>query len=186
MAIISSETRSRWPGSRSVPDPLLYGAESLGNPKTAPDSPQSSSVVYSEDIPLMPDEAVSDAPWIAFLTVVHDQGGHYRKRSSAAAAYGGFSDVYQCDARFADGSRVVVRHKSIISASDILSDFSIEPGGSQKPSCRQTSVGIRRGSKGQEHAGGKSRPQFTGLNLNNYSVALAFEEGAPSLDAPSA
>lgn len=110
-------------GSRSVPTRISHGvdgdAETQGTvnsphrqPRNVPD-PQLSLVFYGEDILLMPDEEVGHARWVAFLTLVHGQGGHYRQRSSVPAAYGGFSDVWQCDARFANGSRVVVSRKAL-------------------------------------------------------------------------
>ncbi|KAG8903147.1 hypothetical protein FRC01_009314, partial [Tulasnella sp. 417] len=47
-------------------------------------------------------------PWIKFDTFSVKQANYYRQRSTTAAAYGGFSDVFQCDARLYDGTQVLV------------------------------------------------------------------------------
>lgn len=47
-------------------------------------------------------------PWITFSTTAEGDVGLYRQRGATAAAYGGFSDIFQCDARFPDGSSTLV------------------------------------------------------------------------------
>lgn len=63
---------------------------------------------YSEGIPPASDDEVGDTRWVKFITLVDGQHGHYRSRRTTAIACGGFSDVWKCDARFSDGSHVVV------------------------------------------------------------------------------
>ncbi|KAG8992577.1 hypothetical protein FRB90_000963 [Tulasnella sp. 427] len=70
-------------------------------------------VSYSEDIPPMADEEVGDAKWVKFITLVEGQHGYYRPRRVTAIACGGFSDVWNCDARFSDGSHLVVAVKKL-------------------------------------------------------------------------
>lgn len=72
-----------------------------------------SPLFYSEDIPPMKDEDVRDMRWVGFVTLVDHQGGQYRSRSSAPTAFGGFSDIWQCDTRFFDGSTAVVAVKKL-------------------------------------------------------------------------
>ncbi|KAG8975430.1 hypothetical protein FRC05_005760 [Tulasnella sp. 425] len=68
---------------------------------------------YSEGIPPAPDEEVGEMRWVKFITLVDGQQGHYRSRRTTAIACGGFSDVWKCDARFSDGSHVVVAVKKL-------------------------------------------------------------------------
>ncbi|KAG9029147.1 hypothetical protein FS837_003634 [Tulasnella sp. UAMH 9824] len=64
----------------------------------------------------MKEEDAGDMRWVAFLTLVDNEGGRYRPRSSIQAAYGGFSDIWQCDARFFNGWNVVVAVKKLRAA----------------------------------------------------------------------
>ncbi|KAG8922213.1 hypothetical protein FRC01_014319 [Tulasnella sp. 417] len=68
---------------------------------------------YSEGIPPASDDEVGDARWVEFITLVDGQHGYYRSRRATAIACGGFSDVWKCDARFSDGSHVVVAVKKL-------------------------------------------------------------------------
>lgn len=84
---------------------------SQNHPKNASTGSQGTSrtiTPYSEDIPPMEEEAVGDMRWVKFVTLVDRKGGQYRQRSSAPAAYGGFSDIWQCDGIFSGGGSVVV------------------------------------------------------------------------------
>ncbi|KAG9018736.1 hypothetical protein FRB90_010204, partial [Tulasnella sp. 427] len=69
--------------------------------------------VYYEDIMPMDDEDVGNLRWAGFVTLVDHQGGAYRPRGTTPAAYGGFSDIWQCDTRFMDGSNTVVAVKKL-------------------------------------------------------------------------
>lgn len=133
--------------------------------QTAP-NPQPNPAFYSEDILPLTEEEAGDGRWVRFLTLVHDQGGHYRPRCSAPAAYGGFSDVWQCDTRFADGSKVVVSPKSVISGSSIDIIYHL-PGGRQKAPGRQSPTGIKQVSNEEKNAGGKSKFQSPVLLIIN-------------------
>lgn len=75
---------------------------------------------YSKDILSMNDEDVGNMRWVGFLTLVDPQGGQYRLRSSAPTAYGGFSDIWQCDARFLNGSSEVVSRGALFEAADAI------------------------------------------------------------------
>lgn len=75
-----------------------------------------STSFYSEDIPPMEEEEVGDMRWVRFVTLVDQRGGQYRQRSSTPTAYGGFSDIWQCDAVLSDGSSVVVSHNALCGA----------------------------------------------------------------------
>ncbi|KAG9034155.1 hypothetical protein FS837_002262 [Tulasnella sp. UAMH 9824] len=75
--------------------------------------PVSVYLPYAEDIPPMKEEEVADLRWVGFITVADQQGGHYRPRNSSPTAYGGFSDIWQCDALFFGGSTVVVAVKKL-------------------------------------------------------------------------
>ncbi|KAG8975428.1 hypothetical protein FRC05_005758 [Tulasnella sp. 425] len=72
-----------------------------------------SITIHSEDIPPMGEEEVGDMRWVEFLTLVDQNGGQYRPRSSTPAAYGGFSDIWQCDAVFSDDEDGVVAVKKL-------------------------------------------------------------------------
>ncbi|KAG8947634.1 hypothetical protein FRC04_010568 [Tulasnella sp. 424] len=52
-------------------------------------------------------------PWITFSTTAEGDVGLYRQRGATASAYGGFSDIFQCDARFPDGSSTLVAVKRL-------------------------------------------------------------------------
>lgn len=56
---------------------------------------------------------VTTMPWIKFSTVVEGEIGRYRQRRPTATACGGFSDIYQCDARLPNGSCAVVAVKRL-------------------------------------------------------------------------
>lgn len=85
------------------------------HPATKPGVPRGRTF-YSEDMPPMKEEEVSDKRWVGFVTLVCHRGGLYRPRSSGPVAYGGFSDIWQCDTLFFDGSKVVVGHKTLSQA----------------------------------------------------------------------
>ncbi|KAG8915266.1 hypothetical protein FRC00_006048 [Tulasnella sp. 408] len=68
---------------------------------------------YSEGVPPASDDEVGDTRWVKFITLVDGQHGYYRSRRATAIACGGFSDVWKCDARFSDGSHVVVAVKKL-------------------------------------------------------------------------
>lgn len=51
---------------------------------------------------------MGDKPWVRFITLGDQKGGQYRQRSSTPVAYGGFSDIWKCDAILSDGSEMVV------------------------------------------------------------------------------
>lgn len=91
--------------------PLQRRTSSQHHPKQASTGSRGTSrtiTPYSEDIPPMVEEAVGDMRWVKFVTLVDRKGGQYRQRSSAPAAYGGFSDIWQCDSIFSGGESVVV------------------------------------------------------------------------------
>ncbi|KAG9046873.1 hypothetical protein FS837_003488 [Tulasnella sp. UAMH 9824] len=46
-------------------------------------------------------------PWIKFRTVAEEKECYYRQRSTTATAYGGFSDIFQCDAQLPDGTQAL-------------------------------------------------------------------------------
>ncbi|KAG8916483.1 hypothetical protein FRC01_003120, partial [Tulasnella sp. 417] len=73
--------------------------------------PVSILLPYSEDIPPMKEEEVAHMPWVAFIAVADQLGGRYRPRSGSPAAYGGFSDIWQCDAIFSCSTAVVAVKK---------------------------------------------------------------------------
>ncbi|KAG9026676.1 hypothetical protein FS837_004537 [Tulasnella sp. UAMH 9824] len=56
---------------------------------------------------------VAELPWVEFSTVVEGERGRYRQRGRNAVAYGGFSDVFLCDARLANGSSALVAVKRL-------------------------------------------------------------------------
>lgn len=68
---------------------------------------------YAEDILPMEEEEVGDMRWVGFVTLVDQKGGQYRQRTSTPTAYGGFSDIWQCDSIFSDGSNVVVGPRAL-------------------------------------------------------------------------
>ncbi|KAG8915265.1 hypothetical protein FRC00_006047 [Tulasnella sp. 408] len=61
----------------------------------------------------MKEEEVADMRWVGFITVADQRGGHYRPRSSSPTAYGGFSDIWQCDALFFGDLNAVVAVKKL-------------------------------------------------------------------------
>ncbi|KAG8917197.1 hypothetical protein FRC01_002614 [Tulasnella sp. 417] len=78
-----------------------------------PPRPTKGRPFYSEDISPQKEEDVRHMRWVGFVTLVGQQGGNYRPRVATPAAYGGFSDIWQCDARFFDGSVSVVAVKKL-------------------------------------------------------------------------
>ncbi|KAG8937005.1 hypothetical protein FRC00_007291 [Tulasnella sp. 408] len=61
----------------------------------------------------MNEEEVADMRWVGFITAADRRGGHYRPRSSSPTAYGGFSDIWQCDALFFGDVTAVVAVKKL-------------------------------------------------------------------------
>ncbi|KAG8974661.1 hypothetical protein FRC05_006995 [Tulasnella sp. 425] len=49
--------------------------------------------------------------WINFITVVPDQDGRFKSKIGSRPVYGGFSDVWECDAKFSDGTTISVAVK---------------------------------------------------------------------------
>ncbi|KAG9047174.1 hypothetical protein FS837_002866 [Tulasnella sp. UAMH 9824] len=49
--------------------------------------------------------------WTKFVTVIPGQHGRFRINAGMGPIYGGFSDVWQCDAKFSDGRIVTVAAK---------------------------------------------------------------------------
>lgn len=62
----------------------------------------------SDGIPSEHRPEVKNIPWTPFLTLEAGTRGWYRPRLPAAVAYGGFSDVYLCDARLSTTTQVVI------------------------------------------------------------------------------
>ncbi|KAG8944573.1 hypothetical protein FRC04_001696 [Tulasnella sp. 424] len=56
---------------------------------------------------------MEDKPWVRFVTLGDQKGGQYRRRSRRPTAHGGFSDIWQCDAIFSDGSKLMVAVKTL-------------------------------------------------------------------------
>ncbi|KAG9007310.1 hypothetical protein FRB90_009469 [Tulasnella sp. 427] len=64
---------------------------------------------------IISDEEQSDAEprerWTKFVTLSPEQFGRFKMRASSRPIYGGFSDVWRCDAKFADGKLIQVAVK---------------------------------------------------------------------------
>ncbi|KAG8962420.1 hypothetical protein FRC00_009560 [Tulasnella sp. 408] len=67
-------------------------------------------------------------PWIKFRTVVEEKECYYRQRSLTATAYGGFSDIFQCDAQLPDGTQALVAVKRLraVKISRTLSAYDVD------------------------------------------------------------
>lgn len=46
--------------------------------------------------------------WAKFVTVVPGQHGRFKMKIGSSPIYGGFSDVWECDAKFSDGMTIAV------------------------------------------------------------------------------
>ncbi|KAG8905009.1 hypothetical protein FRB99_000882 [Tulasnella sp. 403] len=51
--------------------------------------------------------------WVLFFPSSYQRYGHYRKKGTAAFAYGGFSDVWVCEVRYVDGTMEEVAVKQL-------------------------------------------------------------------------
>ncbi|KAG8901640.1 hypothetical protein FRC00_005855 [Tulasnella sp. 408] len=67
-------------------------------------------------------------PWIKFKTVAEEKECYYRQRSVTATAYGGFSDIFQCDAQLPDGTQALVAVKRLraVKISRTLSAYDVD------------------------------------------------------------
>lgn len=83
--------------------------------RTTPDPSMTQTLASSNDL----------GKWTKFVTVIPGQHGRFRINAGMGAIYGGFSDVWQCDAKFSD-ERIVTAAAKKFRAVRIARDA--EPG----------------------------------------------------------